>query len=230
MSLEEQPLNSPKAPEPSSEPVTPGGPGPLQVRRNWIVIGAMAFVLILMIWVGVYHADKTLGVRTSSDLATGNVKGKLAPDFELQEVSTGKPVHLSDYRGKAVLLNFWATWCPPCKEEIPWFVDLQKQYGPDGLVVLGVAMDDAGQQQIAKFAQGMGINYPILLGTDKVGDEYGGVDALPTTFYIGRDGKIVQRAFGLHTHHEVEESIKAALNTQPSNVAEAGVAAPGAAR
>lgn len=164
-----------------------------------------------MVGYGIHNARKSPGQRAS--LGVANVKGREAPDFELQDVSTGKSVRLSDFRGKAVLLNFWATWCPPCKVEIPWFIDLQKQYANDGLVVLGVAMDDASQQEIAKFAKDMSINYPILLGTDRVGNVYGGVEALPTTFYIGRDGKVVNRVFGLHSHSEVEEDVKATLNT-----------------
>jgi peroxiredoxin len=182
-----------------------------------MVIGIMALALAAMVGYGVRNARKQVTAR--ADLAGPAVKGKAAPDFELQDVTTGKKVRLADYKGKAVLLNFWATWCPPCKIEIPWFVDLQKQYGGEGLVVVGVAMDDASQQEIAKFAQDMGINYPILQGSEKVGDAYGGVEALPTTFYIGRDGKIVDRAFGLHSHSEVERSVKAVLNSSPGSSA-----------
>jgi peroxiredoxin len=181
------------------------------VKRNWVVIAVMAVVLVAMVYVGLRNAHKGSGAR--ANFATKNVKGQEAPEFELQDVASGKTVKLSEYRGKAVLLNFWATWCPPCKVEIPWFVDLQKQYGNDGLVVLGVAMDDAGKDEISKFAKDMGINYAVLLGTEKVGNAYGGVDALPTTFYIGRDGKIVDRVFGLRSHGDVEEKVKAALNT-----------------
>lgn len=177
----------------------------------------MAVVLVVMIGVAVHKGGKGTDARGNM---IGAVKGKVAPDFDLQDVATGKTVRLSDYRGKAVLLNFWATWCPPCKVEIPWFVDLQKQYAKDGLVVLGVAMDDAGKDEIAKFASDMGINYPVLLGTERVGDEYGGVEALPTSFYIGRDGRIVSRSFGLRSHGEVEDEIKAALKAPDARVAQ----------
>lgn len=220
MEHDEQPvIGDQTSGNPSSEAASaPPSPGPNPANRNWLVIAVMAVALVGMIWMGVRNAHKNAGPGGNS-LSTANVKGKSAPDFELQDVSSGKPIRLADYRGKAVLLNFWATWCPPCKVEIPWFVDLQKQYGPDGLVVLGVAMDDAGQQEIAKFAQDMGINYPVLLGTEKVGNAYGGVEALPTTFYIGRDGRVVDRSFGLHSHREVEQSIKAALNTTATSAA-----------
>lgn len=160
----------------------------------------------------------------------GNVQGVPAPDFTLMALD-GSSVRLSDFRGKAVLLNFWATWCPPCKVEMPWFEDLQKQYGKDGLVVLGVAMDDSEPAAIAKFASEVGVNYPVLLGTDKVSDDYGDVQYLPTTFYIGRDGAIVDKMTGLLDRKEIEETVKKTLNTTnrsssvPQNQANAEVKA-----
>ncbi len=149
----------------------------------------------------------------------GNVHGMPAPDFTLLSLD-GSKIKLSDYRGKAVLLNFWATWCPPCKVEMPWFEDLQKQYAKDGLVVLGVAMDDSGPATIAKFASELGVNYPVLLGTDKVSDDYGDVQYLPTTFYIGRDGAIVDKMTGLLDRKEIEGAVKKALATgyTPANL------------
>src|SRR5664279_4161707 len=142
----------------------------------------------------------------------GNVKGVQAPDFTLLTLD-GSKVKLSDYRGKAVLLNFWATWCPPCKVEMPWFEDLQKQYGKDGLVVLGVAMDDSEPAAIAKFASELGVNYQVLLGTDQVSDDYGSVQYLPTTFFIGRDGAVVDKMTGLLDRKDIEDATKKALNT-----------------
>ena len=140
----------------------------------------------------------------------GDVRGVPAPDFALTSLD-GKVVKLSDYRGKAILLNFWATWCSPCKVEMPWFVDLQKKYGNDGLVVLGIAMDDTEADKIAKFASEMGVNYPVLLGTDKVSEEYGNVEYLPTSFYIDRQGRIVGKGTGLLGRAEVEENVQKAL-------------------
>jgi thiol-disulfide isomerase/thioredoxin len=98
---------------------------------------------------------------------------------------------------------------------MPWFVELQKEYGPEGLQVIGVAMDDSGKDDIAKFAKDMGVNYPVLIGKEAVGDAYGGVPALPETFFIGRDGKIVDKIIGLKGKGDIVESIKKALNTQP---------------
>src|ERR1700684_3786261 len=136
------------------------------------------------------YLDKSRTHR--SVVMVGDVTGVGAPDFSLLTLD-GQKVKLSDYRGKAVLLNFWATWCPPCKVEMPWFVDLQKQYSRDGLVVLGIAMDESEPAQIAKFASDLGVNYTVLLGTDKVSDDYGDVQYLPTTFFIGRNGAIVDK-------------------------------------
>ncbi len=178
------------------------------------------FTVTLMLVVG-RHAAKNRAA-SGQPLTAHSLQGAAAPDFELK-TTDGKTVHLSDYRGKAVLLNFWATWCPPCKIEMPWFVDLQKQYAGQGLQVIGVAMDDDADQQAAKigqFAKEMNLNYVVALGNDKVGDAYGGVEGLPTTFYIGRDGRVVSAVSGLVSHSEIEDNIKKAL-AEPT-VASAG--------
>jgi thiol-disulfide isomerase/thioredoxin len=141
----------------------------------------------------------------------GQLMGNLAPDFELPALD-GKNLKLSDLRGKAVLLNFWATYCGPCKIEMPWFVELQKQYGPEGFQIVGVAMDDASTEDIAKFSKEMGVNYPILLGQESVGQSYGGVSVLPTTFFLDRDGKLIAREFGLQSRSVFVDHIKKALS------------------
>jgi cytochrome c biogenesis protein CcmG/thiol:disulfide interchange protein DsbE len=140
-----------------------------------------------------------------------------APDFALQSLDN-KTVRLSDFRGKPVVLNFWATWCGPCKIEMPWFVDFQKQYGPAGVQFLGVAMDDASPKEIQEFAESMKVNYPILIGKESVGDDYGGVQFLPETFYIDRKGEVISKAFGLKGRGEIEDEIKKILG--PSSVAQ----------
>jgi cytochrome c biogenesis protein CcmG/thiol:disulfide interchange protein DsbE len=139
--------------------------------------------------------------------------GQTAPDFALQDID-GHMVRLSDLRGKAVVLNFWATWCPPCKAEIPWFIDLQNKYGPRGLQIVGVSMDDGGMAAVVPFARKIGINYKVVLGNSDVSDLYGGVYSLPTTFYIGRDGRVLEYVPGLITHYEIERNIKAALASE----------------
>jgi cytochrome c biogenesis protein CcmG/thiol:disulfide interchange protein DsbE len=97
---------------------------------------------------------------------------------------------------------------------MPWFIELQKKYGAQGLQILGVAMDDASPKEIAEFAKKMGVNYPIMIGKEAVGDQYGGLPYLPSTFYIGRDGKVVDRVFGLVSRSEIESNIQKALGTQ----------------
>jgi len=121
---------------------------------------------------------------------------KAAPDFALKD-GDGKTVHLSDYKGKVVLLDFWATWCAPCKVEIPWFMEFEQQFKDKGFAVLGVSMDEDGWTVIKPYLQQLKINYRIVLGNDKVGDQYGGVDSLPTTFLIDRQGRIAATHVGL---------------------------------
>ncbi len=158
-------------------------------------------------------APRFLKPRHNGALATQAALGKTAPDFELKDID-GKMVKLSDFRGKAVVLNFWATWCPPCKVEIPWFEDLQQRYGSQGLEVVGVALDDSGDEDIAKFARELKMNYPVLLGKEETSDLYGGVEALPTTFYIDRNGKIITSVPGLVDRKEIEDNVIKALNTK----------------
>lgn len=138
-------------------------------------------------------------------------KGSVAPDFALKSVPDGKTVTLSSLRGKAVLVNFWATWCEPCKIEMPSLVDMQKKYGPQGLQIVGVAMDDADDKEISTFTHKMGVNYMVLRGTEKVGDLYGGVQQLPMTYYLDRSGKVVDETIGMAGEATFEEAIKRAL-------------------
>jgi len=181
------------------------------VKRNTVlfVLGIVAVAALLFVGRHIIHNG------SNPAQAISKTNGSPAPDFELTSLD-GKQVKLSDFRGQAVLLNFWATWCSPCKIEMPWFVDLQKQYGPQGLAVVGVAMDDASKDDIAKFAKDMGVNYPILLGKEAVGEAYGGVQFLPTTFYIDRKGRVVERVFGLTGKSEIEDNVKKALATTSS--------------
>ncbi len=180
------------------------------MKRNPLALVVVAVVVAGMLFVGLRMARRS-GVIAAPRITHATV----APDFSLESLD-GKNMRLSDLRGKAVLLNFWATWCEPCKIEMPWFVELQNQYGSQGLQIVGVAMDDASKEDIAKFAKDMGVNYPILIGKEAVGDAYGGVPAMPESFFIGRDGKVVDKILGLRGKGEIEDAIKKALNTQPA--------------
>jgi cytochrome c biogenesis protein CcmG/thiol:disulfide interchange protein DsbE len=177
------------------------------VQRKIVLFALMVVVIAGLLAVAKYRS-KYSGHSARNAVATA--PGHPAPDFVLADLQ-GHTVKLSDLRGKAVVLNFWATWCPPCKQEIPWFVDLQKRYGSEGLQIVGVAMDDSGQEDVQKFAAENAINYPILLGQEEVAEEYGGINYLPTTFYIDRNGVVINRVFGEADRGEIEQNVKRAL-------------------
>jgi peroxiredoxin len=141
-----------------------------------------------------------------------------APDFSLTD-ATGKTVTLSDFKGKVVLLNFWATWCSPCRIEIPWFVEFQRAYRDQGFEVMGVSMDEEGWEVIKPFLDRMEVNYRILLGDDMVAQQYGGVEALPTTFLIDRQGRIASTHVGLVSKDVYEKDIKELLEAPASSAA-----------
>jgi peroxiredoxin len=137
----------------------------------------------------------------------GDVNRKAAPDFTLKDAS-GQKVHLSDYKGKVVLLDFWATWCGPCKIEIPWFMEFEKQFKDQGFAVVGVSMDEDGWKAIKPYVQDLKMNYRILLGDDQVANTYGhvegvsGLDSLPTTLLIDREGNIASVHIGVTSGKE----------------------------
>ena len=138
-----------------------------------------------------------------------------APEFSLKDVN-GRTVKLSEYRGDVVLLNFWATWCGPCKIEIPWFVEFEKKHKDRGFAVLGISMDDDGWDSVKPFLNRAKVNYRILMGTDTVAMLYGGVQSLPTTFLIDRDGKVAGIHIGLVGKSEYESNIVELLGTDSS--------------
>jgi peroxiredoxin len=133
-----------------------------------------------------------------------------APLFTLPD-AFGRPLKLSDLQGRVVLLNFWATWCEPCKVEIPWFVELQRQYEASGVTVVGVAMDDDGWQSVRAFVGTMGINYGTVVGSDELARQYGGVEALPTTFLIDRHGRIASVYQGLQPKNTYESKLRSLI-------------------
>ena len=135
---------------------------------------------------------------------------KVAPEFALKDAA-GKLVHLSDYKGKVVVVDFWATWCGPCGIEIPWFEDFQRKYKDRGFEVIGVSMDDDGWKAITPFVAQHKINYRVVLGDDKTTDLYGGVEALPTTFVVDRGGRVASVHVGLTDKKEFEDAIEKLL-------------------
>jgi cytochrome c biogenesis protein CcmG/thiol:disulfide interchange protein DsbE len=135
---------------------------------------------------------------------------KPAPEFALKDAD-GKTVRLEDYKGKVVLLDFFATWCGPCKIEIPWFMELERKNKDRGFSVLGVSMDDEGWEVVKPFLADLGVNYRVVIGNDATAQIYGGVDALPTTFLIDRNQKIAAIHIGLASKKVFADGIEQLL-------------------
>src|SRR5438094_9583837 len=161
------------------------------MKRNPLALVVVAVVVAGMLSVGFRMARRS-GVSAAPRITQATV----APDFSLESLD-GKNMRLSDLRGKAVLLNFWATWCGPCKIEMPWFVELQNQYGKDGLQALGVSVDDT-VEKLKPYVSELKMNYPVLqgLGHDDMQEAYGPLWGIPVTVVISRDGKICTKHVG----------------------------------
>ena len=132
--------------------------------------------------------QKPKATQTKSDLQT-------APDFALKDLD-GKELKLSDYKGKVVVLDFWATWCYPCRLEIPHLVALQKKFEKQGFSVIGISLDQGGAETVKPFYKMNNMNYPVVIGNEAILDSYGGIRGFPTTFIINQDGKIVKKYEG----------------------------------
>lgn len=150
-------------------------------------------------------------LQTTPVLAQGaSATGTRAHDWQLTDLD-GKTVKSSDFRGKVVILDFWATWCLPCRVEIPHFVELQKQYGDKGLVVIGVSLDEQEPKVVKKFVKQFGMNYPVVVGNEKIAEAYGGIDGIPTAFVIDRQGRIVRGYIGYNDKAAFEKEIQSLL-------------------
>lgn len=134
-----------------------------------------------------------------------------APAWKLNDLD-GREVSSDQFKGQVVVVDFWATWCGPCVEEIPGYVALQKKYGPSGLVVVGVSLDRRGPAHVKQFAQTNGMNYTLVMGDEAVVEAFGSFQAIPTTFLVGRDGRILNQKTGAVPPEEYEKLVKAALH------------------
>ena len=142
---------------------------------------------------------------------------KVAPEFVLHDAN-GAPVRLSAYKGKVVLLNFWATWCHGCQEEIPWFVQFESKYKQNGLAVIGVSMDDDGWKSVKPFLEEKKLNYTVVIGNEPLGKLYG-VRAMPMTLLIDREGKIAASYSGVIDRERCETELQALLGSPGKNTA-----------
>jgi thiol-disulfide isomerase/thioredoxin len=207
------------------------------VKRNTVVLAVVLLILAAFGWAGWanYEYRKQAAERLLVSAAKGELvpdanggapqfvsplKGKPAPAFTLEDLS-GKKVSLASYKGKAVLINFWATWCGPCKIETPWLVELRNQYAPKGFEILGVSTDDLDRddkqkladekKEIARSAEQLHIDYPVLIDGATLSQPYDGLDAMPTSYFVDRNGTVVAVQLGLTSKDDIEGNIKKAL-------------------
>jgi thiol-disulfide isomerase/thioredoxin len=181
---------------------------------------ALILAIVVVLVAVVYYVDKKTRLpRTDVAHADFPTAGTPEPVVALKDLS-GQDVTLADYKGKVVLVNFWATWCDPCQIEIPWLIELQNKYGSRGFTVLGVAMDDEGKSVVAPFVekerfdvngQKAQMNYPIVIGNDNVAEKFGGLIGYPTSVLISRDGKQVKRITGIIDEDEISKAIEGLL-------------------
>jgi thiol-disulfide isomerase/thioredoxin len=178
---------------------------------------------VLLLVGATIYADKATRVKAKSH-ASNTVQADAPLNIPAPEVTfkdlDDKDVTLAQYRGKVVLVNFWATWCEPCQIEIPWLIEIQQKYSAKGFTVLGLDVDDEGKSSVASFVakerfdvngQKLPMNYPIVLGNDAVADKFGGLLGYPTSFLISRDGKVVKKIQGLISYEEITKAIESQL-------------------
>ncbi len=174
--------------------------------------------------IGLFSCTKTEEPAATAKLKAEHTRNEAA-DFALEDAN-GQTLKLSDLRGKVVLLNFWATWCGPCKVEIPWFVEMEREFKDRGFAVVGVSMDEDGWKAVKPFMQDMKVNYRMVLGTEEMAQLYGGVEALPTSYILDRNGKVASVHMGIVSRKVFEEEIRALLEAKATAAAAGADGAP----
>ncbi len=145
-----------------------------------------------------------------SDPPQHPLQGEPAPEFAREQMN-GETFRLADHRGEIVVVNFWATWCPPCRKEIPGFIQLQKEFGAEGVTFVGVSLDETGFEAVRPYAEKMDINYPLVVGSDRLTRTYGGVRALPTSFVVGPEGTVQYARPGFLPEAELRRQLEPLL-------------------
>jgi peroxiredoxin len=196
----------------------------LVLPRQLLAIAVVVCCLALLFWSGYQHrmrssippsappvATSVSTGQQSTDADTSPLLNKPAPDFALRDLA-GHSASLADYRGKAVLINFWATWCAPCRVEMPWFIALQQKYSAQGFVILGIDSDyPEDVPKVPGFAKKMGLNYPVLYGNQQTATKYGCCDYLPMSYYIDRAGIVRFATVGLGDRSTLESYVQELL-------------------
>jgi len=187
--------------------------------KKVLAVSITVAVLIIVVFILNRELPQASATNSANAAATAPDSAIGVTDLTFKDLD-GKELKLSDLKGKVVLLDFWATWCEPCKIETPWLIDFQKKYGPKGFTVVGVAMDEGGQKIVQPYVRDarfdmedgskQGIDYPVVLGTDALSDKFG-VNGFPTGVLISRDGKLVKITSGLVSRDEMVKDIEAQI-------------------
>ena len=187
-----------------------------QGRKVLLILSTVVVLIVVTVLADKYTR---LPAKASNGPSANDPAAKLAPALTLKDLND-KDVSLADYKGKVVLVNFWATWCDPCRIEIPWLIEMQQKYADKGFTILGIAMDEEGKPVVAPFVakekwevngQKMLMQYPILIGNDAAADKFDGLLGYPTSILISRDGKQIKRITGIISYDEIDEAIKGQL-------------------
>lgn len=185
-------------------------------QRSYIYTGFFIAVVILLFVFNnsdyLFGNSEVNGPYPPNYVPAAQKSTALAPDFNLP-TADGKTLKLSDYKGKMVIIDFWATWCPPCRKGIPDLISLKKKYGSKGLEVIGVSVDQDTKPDVVPFIKSQGINYPVVYADNNVIMKYGGINAIPTTFVIDKTGKVVASYQGLYPVSTYEAHIKKILGS-----------------
>ena len=164
-------------------------------KKVWFIL-VISIVILASIGFAFFDKPSTKTVKNETKIQQKHFEYPVAPDFELKDLD-GNLVKLSDYKDKVVIIDFWATWCGPCRRGIPEFIELQSEYGEDQLMILGISVDQGDLSVVPKFAKNYGINYPVLYANQDVQMKYGPIRSIPTAFIVDKEGKVRDRAIGL---------------------------------